>query len=187
MTPDVKDALDRLSDASLAEMGYTRTALLRQPPPAKNAVPEARAAARWWASRLRQPPTTETGDRDPLGRAYVSWATETLNKTPLRDEQVELFEGWLAWVVQSLHVEESRMIPTDKPSWNPKEPSWGSYHRTLSVDYHPDHLLSFAARAAGFDPDARFPLKTVMWVNPGEVKVGEGYGRQPVVVYPEPK
>jgi len=54
---------------------------------------------------------------------------------------------------------------------------------SLSVDYHPSPVLHDALLAADLPTGLGvLPFKTTMWVEPGCVKVGDGYGAEPVEV-----
>ncbi|WP_280335638.1 hypothetical protein [Nocardia wallacei] len=47
---------------------------------------------------------------------------------------------------------------------------------TLGVDYDPDPLLADALRAAGATPPftIQLPIKTLMWIEPGHIRVRRG-------------
>lgn len=141
--------------------------------------PEARAAADWWASRLANGTDQhDLGDRDASERNLT--ATARLGSAWLRQrfttEQVDAFRRELAEGV------EQRL---NEGAWDPVEPGRGSALRALQCDYGPDPVLSGAAKLAGFELKMfDLPLKTVMWINPGEVSVSEGYGAPIVVVWP---
>ncbi len=136
-------------------------------------------AVEWWADQLRRTPKLDNGDQSPMGG--TTWALAMLNATsvPLvTEEQITKFK-------ESLHA---RMILHCQDSWNPEQPDWDSYGRSIGVDYGPDRILSDACRDAGIkDADQRFPWKTVMWTNPGRVTVACGYGAEPVTIYPVPE
>ena len=131
---------------------------------------EAQAAARWWADHLTADGDVRTGDAMQeiltLGARAKSLATVTA-------EQVEAFTAHLEQaVLEMLHDEHS--------SWTKAvetEPHVGSAFRSLTVDYHPDKILQGALDAAGIQRRAGgwLPLKTVMKVNPGRLRVKLGY------------
>ena len=45
---------------------------------------------------------------------------------------------------------------------------------TLSVDYHPDDILSRIIQKTGISPNC-FPPKTIMWISKEKVSVRKGY------------
>ena len=60
--------------------------------------------------------------------------------------------------------------------WNIENPNWCSMSRCFGCDYYPDPLLRQAAEAAEIsDRCPPFPAKTLMWVDPGSVRVRYGY------------
>lgn len=69
-------------------------------------------------------------------------------------------------------------------SWHPEDPMRGSCFNILSTDYDLDSRLTAACVMAGFEPvPLLFPMKTVMWVMPGSVRVACGYGAMPVEMF----
>lgn len=123
---------------------------------------EAKEAAKWWAACLRSVRPHDNGD------AFQSALSTLVTKSmaPISVEQIAAFEGALKTKIQE----------RCRGHWYPDEPMRGSYLRAIGVDYGPDVILCEAAHDAGFDPAARFPIKTRMIINPGEVRVAEGYG-----------
>jgi hypothetical protein len=68
--------------------------------------------------------------------------------------------------------------------WYPGDPGRGSYFRVVECGYGPDQVLTQAAEDAGITVSIlELPMKTVMWVNPGEVTVSAGY-QAPIVGVP---
>ncbi|MGP4085472.1 hypothetical protein [Streptomyces sp. KR55] len=137
--------------------------------------PEAVAAANWWAEQLATLPQHDVGA--PLSTAFANVATEhgRRQRTP---EQIDAFRTALADRIEQ-HVAQY--------SWRPDEPDFGSYMRSIGVDYGPDDVLADAAERAGFKLTSfDLPMKTVMWINPGIVKVAEGHGAGPVVIWEAP-
>ncbi|MFB4275759.1 hypothetical protein ACBJ59_10740 [Nonomuraea sp. MTCD27] len=131
---------------------------------------EAHAAARWWANHLTADGDVRTGDAMQeiltLGARSMSTATVTA-------EQVEAF---------ATHLEQAilEMLRDEHASWAKAvetEPHVGSAFRRLEVDYHPDRILQGALDAAGIQRRAGgwLPLKTVMKVDPGRLRVKLGY------------
>ncbi|MFD7793606.1 hypothetical protein [Streptomyces sp. NPDC059759] len=126
---------------------------------------EAVAAAAWWAERIAAGATVHD-----VGAAESSLFANTVSALVARQRdqaQIERFRDALTELIEQ-HV--------DDDAWRPDNPLWGSAIRTVEVGYAPDEILAGAAEQAGFELKlSDLPLKTVMWVNPGEVKVAEGY------------
>lgn len=139
-----------------------------------NAVrPEAAAAAEWWAGRLGHA-RQDIGTRDPDQAAFVAFASAA-GRT-FTDEQREAFRRELEGTVEE-HLRKWGC-------WEPEQPRLGSALRCFGVDYGADPVLTDAAERAGIHlRTLDLPLKTVMWVNPGEVSVSEGYGAEPVTIW----
>lgn len=132
---------------------------------------EARTAARWWADQLTADGDVRTGDA--MNEAFAMYARS--KQTPPTPEQVEAFRGHLELNVIAMLREPFR-------AWDKavaEGPQWGSALRTIAVDYGPDPVLADALAAAGLPRRAGLllPMKTVMWVNPGQVKVAAGHGQ----------
>lgn len=104
-------------------------------------------AARWWADQLRG---TKQDNGDQIGLANV---VAVLKGDRQPADLVEKFEVVLL-----------RMLEENGSS-------------LLSTDYDPSGLLVEAAHEAGIPASCGpFPLKTVMWIDSGSVKVKHGYG-----------
>lgn len=132
---------------------------------------EARTAAHWWADHLTADQTIRTGDA--MNEAFAMYARS--KQAPPTPEQVEAFR-------ESLEQGILAMLRDPFNAWAKaveQGPQWGSALRTIGVDYHPDRILSDALDAAELPDGARLllPMKTVMWVNPGIVKVAAGHGQ----------
>lgn len=132
---------------------------------------EARTAARWWADHLTADQTIRTGDA--MNEAFAMFARS--KQTPPTPEQAEAFR-------ESLQHGILAMLRDPMNAWTKavdQGPQWGSAFRTIAVDYKPDQLLRDALAAAGLPSGAQLllPMKTVMWVNPGIVKVAAGHGQ----------
>ncbi|MFF0139700.1 hypothetical protein ACFYRN_25005 [Streptomyces sp. NPDC005227] len=127
--------------------------------------PEAVAAAAWWAERIAVGAAAHDVGA-PASNLFANTVSALVARQ--RDQaQIERFRDALAELIEQ-HV--------DGDGWRPDNPLWGSAIRTVEVGYAPDEILSGAAEQAGFELKlSDLPLKTVMWVNPGEVKVAEGY------------
>jgi hypothetical protein len=126
---------------------------------------EAIAAAQWWANRLSAGATAHD-----VGAAESNLFVNTVAALVARQRdqaQIERFREALADLIEA---------DVDDDGWRPDNPLWGSAMRTVEVGYGPDKILSDAAERAGFQLKlSDLPMKTVMWINPGEVKVAEGY------------
>lgn len=136
--------------------------------------PEAVAAADWWANKLAQPASHDVG-RGAETSSVLANAVSALVQRQRSQAQIEAFREALADEIEK-HVE--------KYGWRPEEPDFGSYMRSIMVDYGPDDVLADAAERAGFELKMLdLPMKTVMWINPGVVKVAEGNSAQPVTIW----
>lgn len=136
--------------------------------------PEAIAAADWWANKLAQPPVHSLGRGAEQSSALANAATDMARRQHGQAE-IDAFRQTLAEEIEK-HI--------DDDSWRPENPLWGSYMRAIEVGYGPDAVFTDAAERAGFKLGAfDLPMKTVMWINPGLVKVAEGYNAQPVVIW----
>lgn len=136
---------------------------------------EARVAAKWWADRLRGDCKMESGS--PMVRLLSPKHAESTDMIDvlsmlarvkeLSPEQIDVFENTLAEIVAGTYCK----------TWDVNRPKFGSACRTLSVDYGACNQLRAAYQFAGGGIDVTvFPIKTVMWINPGSVKVRYGYG-----------
>jgi hypothetical protein len=130
---------------------------------------EARTAARWWAEQLGPDSKAQIGAAD--SEAFA-WAAKSQQEKPTA-EQIETFRA---------HLEQAIVPYLHQNAWEKavtEDPQWGSALRAIDVDYGPHELLADALEAAGIPArkgTLLLPLKTVMWVNPGEVKVAAGHG-----------
>lgn len=145
---------------------------------------EAHTAAQWWADRIAESSDPAIGDREQDG---VMKGFRSLSTRPAPTaEQIEAFRAHLTQtIVAMLHEQVS--------GWDSavaKGPDWGSAFRTIAVDYGADPILREALNAAGIDdgPLGPVPMKTCMWVNPGQVKAALGYrgGIEDVPLLPLP-
>ena len=134
-------------------------------------LPEVQAAARWWTELLRGPVINDSKN----DYADVLKTLKDGEREPLSDEVLDKFYEYACLTIGT-HV--------NRGSWRYDEPEFGSYVRAIQNDYSPDPALEAAAQKAGIrDLYFRMPWKTVMWVNPGEVKVSYGYGAPIEVIY----
>lgn len=148
--------------------------------------PEAAAAAAWWAAWLNGPPPAHdigrrtSDERDASDRATL---TAAITQRTLTAGQVARFRDELAAGIEAHLVRWE--TGTFAGAWRPDEPRWASSLRSVSIDYHPWSLFRDAADRAGFRlPGLALPIKTVMWINPGQVRVAVGYFGEPVTIWP---
>lgn len=131
--------------------------------------PEARAAARWWASQLTGKPVHRIAppESPDASRAdFANIATAVAGRT-YTAEQVEAFRVALERRIEEFLADQC---------WYPDDPKRGSYFRVVECGYGPDRVLTQAAEDAGITVTIlELPMKTIMWVNPGEVAVSAGY------------
>lgn len=140
-----------------------------------NPRPEARAAAQWWANKLNQNPTHD------LGRGAET-STDLVNTTFKLAPHPQHTQAVIDGFRDALAEEIEKHI--DNNGWRPDNPGFGSYTRTVAVDYGPDTVITDAAEKAGLHlRPLELPLKTVMWINPGIVSVAEGHSAQPVTIW----
>lgn len=124
---------------------------------------EITLAVEWWSNELQNNTKQDAGDSE-VNLFMKVFATR---KEYLTQEQIEVFEKELG----------SLLVSRCQENWREDNPSWCSYHRAFGVDYHPDKILQDALKKAGINPEnTRLPIKTVMWINPGQVSVRKGYG-----------
>jgi hypothetical protein len=147
---------------------------------------EAQHAASWWTSRLGRA-SHDIGQRDDDEReksALAEMAARLIGDR-FTDQQRQDFRAALADRIE----EHLQKLSTGiwKGGWDPAEPQRGSANRAIGCDYGPDQVLNDAAMRAGLSIQMLdLPMKTVMWINPGVVKVAEGYNADPVVVWRKP-
>ncbi|MEV5449977.1 hypothetical protein [Streptomyces sp. NPDC052535] len=138
--------------------------------------PEAIAAAGWWAGKLATPADHDIG-RGAEESSALANSVSALVRRQRSQAQIEAFR-------EALADEIEQHLAQHPDAWRPDDPLWGSGLRDIGVDYGPDAVLADAAERAGFELKMLdLPMKTVMWINPGVVKVAEGYSAQPVIVW----
>jgi hypothetical protein len=137
--------------------------------------PEAVAAATWWAEQLAAPPQHDVGAR--LSTAFANVATDHGRRQRVL-ERIDAFRTALADRIEQ-HLAHY--------CWLPDEPDFGSYVRAVMVGYGPGDVLADAAERAGFRlASFDLPMGTVMWIDPGVVKVAAGQGAQSVAIWEAP-
>jgi len=133
---------------------------------------EIEAAVNWWVDILKGNPNHDNGES--LQSIFANLCARTLK--PLSEEKIYTFR---------LSLTEGITKRIEKLGHDPNNPMWGSSLRCFGTDYHPDVVLAEAAEKAEIDAiSLRFPIKTLMWINPGEVTVSRGYGAKSEVIYP---
>lgn len=150
--------------------------------------PEIAIAARWWADALERPGLQDNGDATQS--LFASWASCTAvqangGKTFRDDDERATF-------IFSLELALMDLVST---SWDraQTDQDWGSYMRSVGVDYGPDRVLYSALDALSLTPQRAamfsllWPIKTRMSIDPGRVSVRHGYGAEPRQLYPEVK
>jgi hypothetical protein len=145
-------------------------------------LPEVWAAANWWGDRLSRREAQDNGDK--VQSAFATWAASTA--MPLSTEEREKFVEALSYKLQDRCLTPKDYDP--RP-WRPEQPNWGSALRCVGVDYHPAAVLEEAAEAAlGADRTRElsplWPIKTLMWIDPGVVRVQHGYGAERKDIFP---
>ena len=136
--------------------------------------PEVAIAARWWTYQLLNMTPAESGD------AFNDAFRDTIRGKfcrPVTPDKAADFEDALARLGHEVIDEDD--------GWDVTRPEWGAIHRTCcKVDYNASRVLTQAANEAGIaNIDMRLPIKTVMWINPGSVKVAKGYRASVEEVY----
>jgi hypothetical protein len=127
-----------------------------------------KVAAKWWADWLR-------GKKKPFNsaglegsHALIAEALMGQNADQFESTQINLFEEVLAQKIAEMDLQ-------DKP-----------YPVIVSVDYHPDDTLTFAAKKAGLNVWlGEFPFKTSLWIEGGTIKARVGYSSESKQIYPE--
>lgn len=131
---------------------------------------EARVGARWWADKIRQDFFPDAGAQpgdavaEPMAVGLIGLLHEQERRS-LSVDKIDAYETALARRIQAM-LDEG-------------ESSYGTAME-LGCDYGPGPAHAAALRDAGINPGrTTLPWKTVMWVQPGSVKVGDGYGAEP--------
>ncbi len=135
--------------------------------------PELHAAVTWWAHALMGDYVDDAGDFLINATAAVFKEKRHPWDRPTR-ESVERFKIALLCLMAAQFAE----------AWNDEQPNWASGNRNLAVDYEPNLILSTALAFARVAGTLRLPIKTVMWVSPGSVKVRCGYHGEEKQVFP---
>lgn len=134
--------------------------------------PEITTAAKWWADKLLEDIVMDAGD--VMINTVATVARRGLES--VSPKEVERFRLALAALLA---------VQCATNGWDVDNPQFGSACRAVHVDYAPEPVLvcalSFARISGG---DLRLPIKTTMWINPGDVRVRAGYYAKEVKLYP---
>lgn len=118
--------------------------------------PQAEAAATWWADQLSAAPRQEMGD----GTANIMLSILSDSSSTPSDAKRHIFRSSLA---SKIRAEITHRLTLERLSVV-----------TVYTDYGPTGVLAEAAREAGI-PFLRFPVKTMMRIDPDSVTVSLGY------------
>ena len=136
---------------------------------------EAEVAAKWWTDLLRDN-DVEHDNGEPMQSAF---AQTIRDKDPRNDgflgENLSRFEEVLAKKIQEKI--------NSRKTWDYEKPQLGQ--TLIKCDYHADSLLQESAEEVGMEISSMttFPMKTTMWIDPGEVYVSAGYQSDPVTIW----
>lgn len=126
------------------------------------------AAVEWWAARLRScrhSGLSAEERRDPSNHAYqIAEMMMTVLKPRVTDEQIGAFKAAL-----------SERLTAD---------TYEARYGVLDVDYGPCRMLRESLEAAGIPANHTLPIKTIMWIRDGAVRVRYGYGAKEQQLYP---
>lgn len=139
---------------------------------------EVEVAAEWWKELLRKGAIWDNGDATcnaatALIKSFGRQHEPILSETHFIKFRRNLIQGILERLVANID------------SWNPEDPLSGASRRDIYIDYHAPELLMNAAKQAGITANGMitFGCKTCMHINPGCVKVGQGYGVEWVTLW----
>ena len=136
---------------------------------------EIEAAVDWWAKQFQAPKPSDNGDlaTEMMKDMYA------LRLEPLTPETLEKFKQEFRLRLPNFLLEGGW-----ENAVRENNPSIGSYCRCLVCDYGPCGPLRDALEAAGVTQLLlRAPMKTYMWINPGNVKTRLGYHADEVTIY----
>lgn len=135
--------------------------------------PEVKTAVDWWTACLTRENKQDSGDAKLNADASLIRSLGGDVRFP-HGGTVQRFRLCLT-VAIAAHVAKY---------WHEEEPDRGSACRTVATDYGPDFTLEIALAAARVEQGSLIlPIKTVMWINPGQVKVACGYGAAAEIIY----
>ena len=116
------------------------------------------AAVTWWVQNIQQPKFDAGADSPEMHMAQI---IATTLAQPVTKEQLYTF---------SIELTDSML----------KKKHY--YNGFIGVDYHPDLVLSEAAKKAGISEN-NFPWKTNMRIKDDKVVVWHGYGAEEQIIY----
>lgn len=112
---------------------------------------ESEIAASWWAENIG--PNAKQNNGDALQSAFMMFLSQ---HAQVSDSERKLFKKALKEIID-------------------REMKLRSGYLSIYVDYAPDQILTEAAQLSGVHVSA-FPCKTQMSIEPGKVRVSNGYG-----------
>ena len=132
---------------------------------------ESEVAANWWGNILDQTSIHDNGE--VVGSSLANFGRSKLG--PLSLDIITNFKKNL-----SMKLDEEIAKNKESGDWKEDNPNWCSYSRAnwMSIDYNVTNILKDVAIRSGISERElmfRFPVKTTMMINPGEVKVRHGY------------
>lgn len=132
---------------------------------------EAQVAAHWWADQMRDRSFPDNGaDPDDPTKSPMALGLIGL----LQEKQTE---GITAGMVDAYEAALARRI---QAMLDEGQSGYGTA-LNLHCDYGPGEAHVEAFTEAGITPGMTvLPWKTTMWVQPGRVSVGAGYGSEPM-------
>lgn len=123
----------------------------------------AKVAAQWWADQLRRPPKMDNGDPETAAIAHF-----------MQQQYPSIIPGKN---IQAFQIALERKIIEE---WE----SNGKKSVLIEVDYHPDDILKAAAQESGIRLiSGVLPIKTLTWVDPGQVELKHGYGAKFQIIF----
>lgn len=151
------------------------------------------AALEWWTKALGHPKYDALGARRHDDMREPGYHAERREREPmemasvmmrvfgakLTAEQIDTFASHLRDVLSGRCEHTWR-------GYTGKEYGFSDDLRTLSVDYDPDVVLRHCGEIAGFPVAFFWPIKTMMWLTNGDVRVRYGYGAEIETVYASP-
>ena len=135
---------------------------------------EVKFAAEWWRNELVNfDGWSDTGNA--FGDALSSYViNKTKNK--VTELQADVFESRLRF-----HIAKTIK---DCGYWDAKDVDHGSVFRIVRTNYHPCHVLNISLAEAAIEKSWKYlPKQVVMYINPGEIKVGKGYEAEVETVF----
>jgi len=124
---------------------------------------EAFYAAKWWVTQLR------TGAELDMGDDYQSMIATLMSRNhKISPAILDQYEEALSYsIVEYL----------ENHQWDSQDPNAGADDRRIMCDLTPPAVLSdpWQKVTGSPPPHLYFPVKTIMWINPGSIVVKHGY------------